>query len=249
MSLIHSLAGWQWALAVVCTLLAGLSKTGIPGVSILFVPLFAMVLPARASTGAMLPLLLVGDLFAISWYRRHAVWAHLVKLLPWAVAGIVAGFFALGAVSDRVLRPLMGALIIVLLSVTFWRDTVKKGAAAIPTAWWFAALMGFLSGATTMLANAAGPVMIVFLLAMRLPKDEFLGTSAWFFGIVNLIKVPFSVGLGLITPSSLTLDAVLALGVVAGCLIGVLAARRIPEKAFAVVVQVFALGSAVLLFL
>jgi uncharacterized protein len=248
MDIIHSLASWQWIIGVACALMVGLSKTGLPGLGILFVPLFAMVLPARLSTGAMLPLLIVGDIFAVSWYRRHAVWRHLVKLLPWAFAGIVIGFFAMGALNDRLLRPLIGAIVIVLLGISFWRDTVKKGQSPVPTAWWFAALLGLIAGMTTMLANAGGPVMMVFLLAMRLPKDEFLGTSAWFFAIVNLIKVPFSAGLGLITPSTLLLDACLAAGVIAGSLIGVWTARKLPERAFSVVVQVMALGSAVLLF-
>lgn len=248
MGFIHSLTSWQWALGVASALMVGLSKTGLPGLGILFVPLFAMVLPARISTGALLPLLLVGDVFAVSWYHRHAVWHHLVRLLPWAVAGIVLGFFALGVLNDRVLRPLIGAIIIVLLAVTFWRDTVKKGQASVPAAWWFAAIMGLIAGATTMVANAGGPLMMVFLLAMRLPKDEFLGTSAWFFAIVNVIKVPFSVGLGLITPPTLLLDACLAAGVMAGSFLGIWAARKLPEKSFSWVVQVMALGSAVLLF-
>jgi uncharacterized protein len=248
MDIIHSLAPYQWALGVACALMVGLSKTGIPGIGILFVPLFAMVLPARLSTGAMLPLLIVGDIFAVSWYRRSAVWRHLARLLPWAVAGIVVGFFAMRALSDSLLRPVIGVVVIVLLGVSFWRDTVRKGRDPVPTAWWFAAAMGLVAGATTMLANAGGPVMIVFLLAMRLPKDEFLGTSAWFFAIVNLIKIPFSAGLGLITPSSLLLDACLAGGVLVGSVVGVLTAQKLPERAFTLVVQFLALGSAILLF-
>ncbi len=248
MDIIQSLSPWQWALAVACTLMVGLSKTGLPGLGILFVPLFAMVLPARLSTGAMLPLLLVGDAFAVTWYRRNAVWRHLVRLLPWAVAGIVIGFFTLGVLDDRILRPLIGAIVILLLGVQFWRDHAKKGQATVPTAWWFAAVLGLIAGATTMLANAGGPVMMVFLLAMRLPKDDFIGTSAWFFAMVNVIKVPFSVGLGLITPSTLVFDAVIAAGVLVGCLLGVVAARKLPERAFSIVVQVLTLGSAILLF-
>ena len=99
-----------------------------------------------------------------------------------------------------------------------------------------------------MLANAAGPVMMVYLLAMRLPKDEFLGTGAWFFAVVNWVKVPFSVGLGLITPQSLFLDAALSGGVLLGAFVGILAARRLPEKAFNIAMQVLTFGSAVMLF-
>ncbi len=254
MTLLPTLFPWQWALGAGCALMVGLTKTGLPGLGILFVPLFALVLPARASTGALLPLLMVGDAIAVSWYRRQAVWSHLVRLLPWAGAGIVAGFLLLGRIDDGTLRPVLGALIIAMLGVNLWRERPWEDPAArtrspppIPTAWWFAAFMGLLAGATTMLANAAGPVMLVYLISMRLPKDEFLGTGAWFFAVVNAVKVPFSASLGLITGPSLVMDGVLAAGVIAGAGIGILAARRLPERAFSVGVQALALASAVLL--
>jgi hypothetical protein len=148
----------------------------------------------------------------------------------------------------------LGALIIAMLAFSFWRERPWEDPARrtrplppIPTAWWFAAAMGLLAGATTMLANAAGPVMLVYLLAMRLPKDEFLGTGAWFFAIVNASKVPFSASLGLITATSLTMDGILAAGVLVGAAIGILAARGLPERAFSVGVQALALASAILL--
>jgi len=245
---VYALSAGKWSLAGICALIVGLSKTGIPGLSSLFVPLFAIVLPARLSTGAVLPLLIVGDVVAVTWYRRHAVWRHLVRLFPWAVAGIVIGFFALGRINDRQLRPVIGVIVIVMLGVGLWRDLQTRGKSEVPTGWWFAAMTGVLAGATTMLANAAGPVMMLYLLAMRLPKDEFLGTGAWFFAALNLVKVPFSVALGLITPQSLVFDSVLAGIVLVGTVIGIFAARRLPEKVFAISMQVLTFGSAVALF-
>jgi uncharacterized protein len=245
---VYALTAGSWTLAAVSSFIAGLSKTGIPGLAIVFVPLFAFVLPARLSTGALLPLLILGDVVAVTWYRRHAVWRHLLRLFPWAVAGIVLGFFAMGRINDRQLRPVIGAIVIIMLGVGLWRDIASRGKAEVPSAWWFAALAGILAGATTMLANAAGPVMMVYLLAMRLPKDEFLGTGAWFFAVLNWVKVPFSVALGLITAQSLAFDAVLSGAVLAGAVLGILAARRLPQKAFTAVMQALTLVSAVLLF-
>jgi len=246
-SLISTLAPWQWALGVVCALLVGLSKTGILGLGILFVPLFALVLPARMSTGALLPLLIVGDAVAVIWYRRHARWEHLLRLLPWALAGIVAGFFALGKIDDHQLRPILGVMILVLLAISVWRDLATRGKAEVPTTWWFAAVAGLLAGATTMMANAAGPIMLLYLLAMKLPKEEFIGTGAWFFAAVNWAKVPFSAGLGLITGQSLLLDATLAGGVLIGAVVGILVANRLPQRLFAVGMQVLTAAAAVLL--
>jgi hypothetical protein len=245
---IYALTAGKWTLSAVSSLIVGLSKTGIPGLSIIFVPLFAFVLPARISTGALLPLLILGDVVAVTWYRRHAVWRHLLRLFPWAFAGIVIGFFAMGRINDRQLRPVIGVIVIIMLGVGLWRDLASQGKADVPSAWWFAALAGLLAGATTMLANAAGPVMMVYLLAMRLPKDEFLGTGAWFFAVLNWVKVPFSIGLGLITPASLVFDAVLSGAVLVGAALGILAARRLPQKAFTVAVQGLTFISAVLLF-
>ncbi len=245
---VFALTAGTWVLAALGSLVVGLSKTGIPGLAIIFVPLFALALPARISTGAVLPLLILGDVVAVTWYRRHAVWKHLLKLLPWAVAGIILGFIAMGRINDSQLRPVIGAIVIIMLGVGLWRDIVSKGKAEVPSAWWFAAITGVLAGATTMLANAAGPVMMVYLLSMRLPKDEFLGTGAWFFAILNWVKVPFSVGLGLITAQSLLFDAVLSGAVLVGAFLGILAARRLPQKAFTVAMQALTFVSAVLLF-
>jgi len=241
--------GWgRWGLAAVTALIVGLNKTGIPGLSIIFVPLFALVLPARVSTGALLPLLIVGDVVAVLWYRRHAVWKHLLRLFPWTFAGIVAGFFALGRIDDAQLRHVIGVLVIVGIAAGLWRDRAGRGGAEVPASLWFAALTGILAGAATMVANAAGPIMMVYLLAMRLPKEEFLGTGAWFYAVVNLVKVPFSVGLGLISPQSLLLDAILSGAVLVGAALGILAAQRLPQRAFNFSMQALTLVSAVMLF-
>ncbi len=243
------LASWQWALAAFCALLVGVSKTGLPGVATLMVPLFVLVLPARASTGALLPLLVLGDLFAVGWYRRHALWSHLLRLLPLAAAGVVLGFLAMGRIGDRELKYLIAGLVLALQAFSIWRGLRARGEPTGAGAVWLAAGLGLLAGIATMLANAASPIMLAYLLTMQLPKDQFLGTSAWFFLCINLFKVPFSAGLGLITPASLAFDLILAPAVVAGAFLGVFLARRTPQRAFQVLAQAFTAVAALLLFL
>jgi hypothetical protein len=245
---VFAISAGRWILAFLTAIFVGIAKTGLPALGILPAPLFAEVLPARVSTGALLPLLIIADVFAVVFWRRHGSWKHLVRLLPWAVVGIVAGYFAMGRINDHQMRYVMGAIVVVMLGVNLYREYVQGKDAPIPTSWWFAAIAGFLAGATTMVANAAGPVTMIYLLSMRLPKKEFIGTSAWFFFILNWLKVPFSVNLGLITPDSLTFDAVLAGGVVAGAVAGFFLARRIPEKVFMIAVQLLTLVSAVRMF-
>jgi uncharacterized membrane protein YfcA len=235
----------RWALGALSALLVGFSKLALPGIAVVYVPIFAEVLPARASTGALLPLLILGDVLAVAFWRRHAAWRHLARLLPWTLGGIVAGWLAMGVMDDRLVRRAIGVLLIVVLVISAWRDLRKAHAGAVPSAWWFAGLFGLAGGFTSMVSNAAGALLVIYLLAMRLPRDEFIGTSAWYFLIVNVVKVPFSVGLGLITGPSLLLDAALAGAVVVGAAAGMFAARRIPERAFTLSVQVLAFAAAV----
>ena len=172
---------WQWALGALGAFLVGLSKTGIPGLGILAVAVFALIFPARESVGLVLVILICGDIVAISAYRRDASWSHLWRLFPWAAIGVVAGYFALGRVDDSQMRHLIGVILIGLVLFQFIRSrretpTDGEGSPARP---WLAPLTGITAGFTTMVANAAGPVMVLYLLSMRLPKIVFVGTAAW----------------------------------------------------------------------
>ena len=229
-----------WIVIALCAVMVGISKTGIPGVAILVVPLMASVLPARSSVGVLLGILILADLFAAGYYRHNAQWRHLSRLLPIAFVGIVAGYFGLRAVSDEQLKPIIGMIVLVMLGFNYWRSKVNSQQAPIPTQWWFAAGLGFLAGVTTMMANAAGPIMIIYLLAMRLPKIEFVGTSAWFFFVVNWLKVPFSASLELMTAESLKLNLMMLPFIAIGAITVILVLKRIPQKAFNIIVQILA---------
>lgn len=225
--------------------MVGITKTGIPGLGILLVPLMALVLPARKSTGILLGILILADLFAIVYHRRNAKWRHVLRLLPAAFAGIVAGYFGLRVVNDQQLKPIIGGIVLVMLGVNYWRTRARGEEAPIPTQWWFAVGLGFMAGATTMMANAAGPIMIIYLLAMRLPKVEFVGTAAWFFFVVNWLKVPFSANLELMTVDSVKLNLMMLPCIAAGAVAGIFLLRRIPEKAFTAIVQILAAAAAI----
>jgi uncharacterized protein len=227
-------------LLAVASLLMGVSKTSVPGIFMLAIPLTALVIPARASTGFVLPLSILGDICAVAFYRRHANWSHLVRLIPSSLAGIILGYFALGHVTDRQLKPIIGAIILALLALDLWRDRAGGRTPTVPHRTWVAATTGLLAGFTTMLANASGPIVTIYLLAMQFSKNEFVGTAAWYFLLLNLAKVPFSANLGLIDPASLRLNLVLAPVLLAGTLVGVTALRRIPQRLFNTVAQVLA---------
>ncbi len=234
-----------WVVVGLCAVLVGVSKTGIPGLGILIVPLMAMVLPPLESTGVLLGMLILGDLFAAGYYRRHAEWKHIVRLLPAAFAGIVAGWQALRLVTNEQLAPIIGIIVLGMLAANYWRTRMQGGAAHVPTQGWFALILGFAAGVTTMMANAAGPVMIIYLLAMRLPRFAFIGTSAWFFFVINWTKVPFSVERGLMSWESVRSDLMMLPLIAVGAGAGILFLRRIPQKVFNSVVQILAAAAAI----
>jgi uncharacterized protein len=222
---------WEWFLAVLGALLVGVAKTGITGLSLLFVSIFASILPARRSTGVVMPLLIVGDIVAVLSYRRHAQWRHILRLFPWAAVGVIGGAFAIGRMDERQTRVAIGAIVLSLGVL----HVVRRSRSAVPDeehAPWFGPLMGILAGFTTIVSNAAGPLMVIYLLAMRLPKMEYMGTMAVFFLTLNLFKAPFMIWLGLITPSTLLLNAELAPAVIVGTLLGKWLLKHFNQRAF-----------------
>jgi hypothetical protein len=248
---VPDLTSAQWALAILAGLLVGISKTGVAGLGIISILVMAEVFPARESTGIVLVMLIVGDVMAVAYYRRHANWRLLVGLLPWVLPGILLGNVALAYLNDAQMRPVLGGLVLALLVLQAARTRMGDWMEnKLPHTWWFAAGIGILAGAATMLANAAGPITIMYFLAKGLPKKEFMGTGAWFYFIVNLIKVPFSAGQGLITFDHLAFNAYLVPVILAGAIAGAALLPRVPQKIFNNVVFVLAVAASLkLIFL
>lgn len=223
---------WEWVLLILGAAVAGFSKTGIPGSSILFVAVFPILMPARQATGIVLPMLVFADLFAFAIYRKHLEWRQVGRLMPGALAGVLLGWLALGRIDDAQTTVVVGLIIAAMLVLRLWRrhGTADEAVAHAPV--WFGPVMGLFAGFTTMVANAAGPVMALYLLAMRLPKLEFLGTGAAFFLVINWIKVPFVVELGLINAESLKLNLWLFPAVAAGALLGRPVVERVNQRLF-----------------
>lgn len=221
---------WQWGLAALAAAFVGLSKTGISGLGLLPVVVFAQIMPAKEATGLVLPLLCFGDVAAVLSYRRHAMWNLLWRLFPWTALGVLAGYFALGRINEQQTRLLIGGIVLGLVGLHLYRRR-HAGTEAEHGAW-FPPLIGVLAGFTTLVANAAGPLMVIYLLAMRLPKLEFMGTGAVFFMLLNWFKVPFMIHLGLITPSSFGINVLLAPAVLAGALLGRNILHRINQRLF-----------------
>jgi uncharacterized membrane protein YfcA len=226
-----------------CAILVGLNKTALPGVGIVVVPLIASFFSARASTGLLLPMLALADLFAVGYYHRHANWKIILKLLPAALVGIAAGSYLIRRINDESLRPVIGIIVLVMLVMNYLRE--KHFNKDYSQSKIFAISMGFAAGITTQLANAAGPIMAIYLLAMNLPKYEFIGTGAWYFLILNWIKMAIFTSEGRITMQSMSADISMLPLIALGAITGIFILKKVPQKWFNFAVQFLAAAAAI----
>lgn len=232
---------WQWLLAFLAAFLIGLSKTGIAGLGILVAAIFANLMPAKLSSGFVLPMLILGDLIAVRSYKEHADWRQVLRLFPWTLPGIGLGYLAFKVIDDRQARLLIGVLIALMVLWHLLRKYgLKKTGGAAPTgegahSTWSVAILGISAGFTTLVANAAGPIMTLYLLAMGMPKLAFVGTAAVFFCGLNLLKVPFMVSLGSLNAGSLLGNLALAPAVLLGTWLGRIVLKRISQTWFEII--------------
>lgn len=230
---------WTPALIAVlgaCVLLYGFSKTAMPVAGVLAGPLLVAALGATTASGLMVPLLLLGDLFALGYYRQHANWGLIRRLIPGVLLGVVITGILFRLLPISALNRIIGMLILASVALELWRRWDERRKADHEPAPMRSragiAFFGALAGMTTMAANAGGTAMTLYLVKMRVPMLAFMGTSAWFFFVVNLLKVPVIVGLGFVTSESLIADLWLAPFIVVGALIGVAVFRRMNERLF-----------------
>jgi len=239
----------EWSIILVCGMLIGMSKVGVPGVSMIVVPALAFIFGAKESTGVLLPILMMADIFGVAYYRRHANWNHLIKVLPWAIVGLLVALWIGKIVNNQQFKNLIAILVFFSIGLMIWQDK-RKGTHFFPDKWWFAASMGILGGFATMIGNVAGPVFAIYLLAMHLPKNSFIGTGAWFFLIINLSKFPLQLFVwNNINLETLTIDLMTLPAIALGAILGFKIVKIIPEHTFRGFVIVITVISAFLLLL
>lgn len=219
-------------LVILCAAMIGMSKTGLSGIGLAVVPVLAGIFGGKPSVGLLLPILIFADVFAVAYYHRHADWKYVLKVLPWAIAGILTGVVVGHLVDDELFKRLMAAVVLLGIGLMIWQDARKK-TVVIPDFWWFSMLLGLAGGFATMIGNAAGPVMAMYLLSMRLPKKTYIGTTAWFFFIVNLFKVPFHIFIWkTMDLHSFAFDLMMIPAIAAGAIGGFYLVKLFPERAY-----------------
>lgn len=224
------------ALVGFAVLLYGVSKTAMPVLGVLAGPLLAAVLGPTTASAFAVPLLIVGDLVALSLYRRHADWRLIWRILPGVLLGFAITALMFALVSSQVIARVLGLLILASVLLELWqrrRPMTEPPEGSGPADRLAALFFGALAGMTTMAANAGGTAMTVYLLKMRVPMLAFMGTSAWFFFVLNVAKVPVVVGLGLLTWDSLRADLAFVPVLLVGTVLGIVVFRRMNQRVFA----------------
>jgi uncharacterized membrane protein YfcA len=247
MDILQAYSPLNWLLILTGAFIIGLSKAGLKGIDMLNVTIMAIVFGGKASTGIVLPLLCIADIAAVWYYNRHAQWKHFWKLIPWMMVGILIGVFIGKDLNEAVFRKIMALIIIITVIVMIAMEFRKN---AIPANKFFVAGTGVISGFTTMLGNLAGAFSNIYFLAMRMPKNDFIGTAAWVFLVINLFKLPFQVLYWKnITATSLKTDMLLIPALALGFWLGLKLVRRIKDDHYRKVVIVLTLVGAVVIFL
>ncbi len=237
----------NWFLIALSAFIIGLSKAGIKGIDMMNVTIMAIVFGGKASTGIVLPLLCIADIMAVKYYHQHAQWNHFWKLLPWMIAGILIGVYVGKDLDETLFRKIMAFIIIFTVAIMLLLEMGKQF--ALPSNKLFVAGMGLTSGFTTMLGNLAGAFSNIYFLATRMLKNNFIGTAAWVFLVINLFKLPFQVIYWKnITLASLRIDLFLLPALIIGFWAGIKIVAKIEDDSYRKVVFVLTIVGAVFIF-
>jgi len=248
MEILSAYSASNLVLIFISAFIIGLSKAGLKGIDMLNVTIMAIVFGGKASTGIVLPLLCVADIAAVLYYNRHAQWKHFWKLVPWMAVGILIGVYTGKDLNEPVFRKVMALIIIVTVIIMVWMEIRKK--VTVPTNLLFVSGMGLVAGFTTMLGNLAGAFSNIYFLAMRMPKNDFIGTAAWVFLVMNLFKLPFQVFYWKnINATSLQTDLFLLPALALGFWAGIKIVTRIKDDNYRKAVIVLTLIGSVAIFL
>lgn len=232
MTLITDLTLLHWITIGIAAILVGSARAGLDGGPLLAIPLMAGVFGARLSSSIMLGIMLTADLAALIKYRSFGSPAHLLRTLPYAVAGIILGALIGNRMSEETFRTVVSILILASAAMMLIQE-LRRGGFTLPERWFIAAPLGLLSGFASMVGNAGGPIMSLFLLSSGLKKDRLIGTMIWFFFIINTVKLPFHIFVWhTLSSSTLLIDLIVAPIAVAAVFGSARLVKMIPEKPY-----------------
>ena len=224
----YHLTIFQWALAIIAALIVGIAKAGLNSLSIMNVAILAAVFGSKVSTGILLPMLIVGDVLAVFYYKRDVDWRSLLRLSPYVAVGILLGVWIGKDLDEAVFKKMMASIVLIIVGGLFWLE--KRPLKNVSASPWFSGIMGVSTGFTSMVGNQASGFATVYLMSMRLSKLHFIGTNAWLFLLVNLFKLPFHIfSWHTINANSTVINVVLLPFQIIGFYTGVVIVKKIDE--------------------
>jgi uncharacterized membrane protein YfcA len=239
---------FNWLIILLSAFIAGLNKAGLKGLDMLNITVMVLVFGSKASTGVVLPLLCAADVMAVLYYHRHAEWKHFWKLIPWMAAGIIIGVLIGKDMNEAIFRKIMA--LIILLTVVIILVMEFRKTTSVPDNKLFVAGTGLIAGFTTMFGNLAGAFSSVYFLAMRMPKNIFIGTAAWVFLVINFFKLPFQIfSWHNINADTLLIDLYLLPALIAGFWTGIKLVSVIKDDSYRKVVILLTMIGAIFIFL
>jgi len=229
---IFGLAPFEFSLVILSAILIGSTKTGVTGAGLITIPIMALIFGGKASTGIVLPMLCFADIFALKYYHQHADLKYVFRPMPWVIIGILVALCVGNNISDKLFKQLIAIIIILCIVFLLWNEINNKQF-YFSQNWWFTVVLGIVGGSATMIGNAAGPIMAVYLLSMRLPKNSYIATGVWFFFIINLLKVPLHIFFWeTITFQTFLFDITMIPFLAIGAFLGVKLVKVFSEKAY-----------------
>jgi uncharacterized membrane protein YfcA len=238
------------AIFLLLAILLGMAKAGLSGFGLAVIPVMALIFGAKESTGVILPMLITADIMAVTYYRQHAVWKYILRILPWVAAGIISALIVGNMINNSQFRLVMLSVVWIMLILMIVNDLWKKESDQIPHNMYFGAFMGLAGGFATMIGNSAGPVFTLYFLSMRITKKEFIGTGAWLYLIMNTGKLPLQVLVWKnITLVSLIPGLISIPFIALGIFFGIRIVNLFSEKVYRYFVIVTTIGASLLLLL
>ena len=238
---------WQWILVATGAFMLGISKSGIKGIGVFIVTLMAVVFGSKTSTGIVMPMLIVGDIFAVIYYNRHAQWKYIFILMPWMILGVLLGVWYGMELPEQQFKQMMAVIIIASVAIMYWWE--RRKSIYIPKSYIFGGVIGVMSGFTTMVGNLAGAFTNIYFLVMRLPKNNFIGTAAYLFFFINLFKLPFHIFTWeTITPDTLMINFKVLPVQVIGLMVGVRLVHKINDNNYRKLILILTAIGAIMIF-
>ncbi len=240
-----------WLLYLLCAVLIGMSKTGIQNIGTVAVPFFALLFGAKYSTGIVLIMLCMADLTAVIYYRKSLIWSEVLKLLPSALIGLLVGLALGNSIDDQVFKLAMGICILIGVGIMLWSSRqTEESTKELVAKKWYSPLFGFIVGFSTMIGNAAGPALSVYLLTKRMSKLTFVATGAWFIMILNYIKIPLQAFVWQnLSIAGLMINIVAIPFILLGGLIGIKLVQVLKEQHFRWVIMSLVIFSSLMLII